>query len=175
MTSWLKTLFLLSTVGFTACAHDGAGSEAAPSSSIESLCAEVSQIICTREYLPTSCSMGQQQFTSSNPCEAKKLAKAYACEKRLPYVDEQVKCESKTLVQVDAEDDECGSERKACTREFKPQICRFGEVAAKGDNHCEALNTLRTTVCSKKIPFSASEASCEAININDVPKIKRSR
>ncbi|RYZ51816.1 MAG: hypothetical protein EOP07_20685 [Proteobacteria bacterium] len=173
MKTWLQALFLLTSLGLTACSHDSKTSDATVETpSVDSSCAEVSQMICTREYLPSSCTMGQQEFKGSNPCEAKKLAKAYACEKKLPYVEEQVKCETKSAVTV--ETDECAVQKKPCTREFKPQVCRLGEVVAKGNNHCEALNTLKTTVCAKKQVFSSSEALCEAANAEGAPK-KRSR
>lgn len=173
MKTWLKATFLLTSLALTACSHDStsvAGTSDTPS--VDSSCADVSQMICTREYLPSTCTMGQQEFKGSNPCEAKKLAKAYACEKKLPYVDEQVSCQTKSAVAV--ETDECAVQKKPCTREFKPQVCRLGEVVAKGNNHCEALNTLKTTVCAKKLAFSSSEALCEAAVAEGASK-KRSR
>jgi hypothetical protein len=173
MKTWLKALFLLTSLGLTACSHEaGSSGDKSAAPSVDSSCAEVSQIICTREYLPSSCTMGQQEFKGSNPCEAKRLAKAYACEKKLPYVEEQVKCETKSALALAT--DECAVQNKPCTREFKPQVCRLGEVAAKGNNHCEALNTLKTTVCAKKLAFNSSEALCEAANAEGTPK-KRSR
>ncbi len=50
---------------------------------------------CTREYLPTSCQFSGQSFDGSNPCEAKKLARRYACEKDLKFADADVSCKSK--------------------------------------------------------------------------------
>lgn len=50
---------------------------------------------CTREYLPTTCQFSGQSFDGSNPCEAKKLARRYACEKGLQFADADVSCKSK--------------------------------------------------------------------------------
>ncbi len=50
---------------------------------------------CTREYLPTSCQFSGQSFDGSNHCEAKKLARRYACEKDLKFADADVSCKSK--------------------------------------------------------------------------------
>jgi hypothetical protein len=53
---------------------------------------------CTREYLPTICQFSGQSFEGSNPCEAKKLAQRYACEKDLKLVDAEVSCKKKAEV-----------------------------------------------------------------------------
>ncbi|WP_141734685.1 hypothetical protein [Oligoflexus tunisiensis] len=48
---------------------------------------------CTREYLPTTCEFGGESFEGSNPCEAKKLVRRFACEKGLKFADAEVKCQ----------------------------------------------------------------------------------
>jgi hypothetical protein len=50
---------------------------------------------CTREYLPTSCQFNGQIFEGSNPCEAKKVVRRFACEKNLNYLDSEVQCQPK--------------------------------------------------------------------------------
>jgi hypothetical protein len=50
--------------------------------------------VCTREYLPTTCKFMGKDFASSNPCEAKKLARAYACDSGEAYADNKVACKS---------------------------------------------------------------------------------
>ncbi|HET9237561.1 MAG TPA: hypothetical protein VFO10_09940 [Oligoflexus sp.] len=57
---------------------------------------------CTREYLPTSCQFSGQSFDGSNPCEAKKLARRYACEKGLQFADADVSCKSKEEPVIEA-------------------------------------------------------------------------
>ncbi len=52
------------------------------------------QGFCTREYRPTSCSFNGQKFASSNPCEAMKLARLYACEKKLSFSSSAVTCKA---------------------------------------------------------------------------------
>lgn len=187
MKFWFKaSLLSLAASGFMACSHHGAENSASKDYPAEETsvvedksCSELSQMICTREYLPTRCVIAKEEFSSSNPCEARRLVKVYACQKKIAYVEGDVTCESKGLVNVDKPVDECQAEaaRKPCTREFKPHVCRLGEVVAKGNNHCEAVNALRTTVCSKKIAFAESEAICEAASLNEnaLPKAKRSR
>jgi hypothetical protein len=48
---------------------------------------------CTREYVPTKCEFGGETFEGTNPCEAKKLAKRFACEKGLKFADAEVSCQ----------------------------------------------------------------------------------
>lgn len=57
---------------------------------------------CTREYLPTTCQFSGQSFDGSNPCEAKKLVRRFACEKDLKFVDADVSCKSKDEPVVEA-------------------------------------------------------------------------
>lgn len=52
-------------------------------------------VFCTREYIPTTCRYLDKEFSSANPCEAKKLARAYACESGKDYDDAKVQCKSK--------------------------------------------------------------------------------
>ncbi len=169
------SILALVASALVACSHhagDGSSGQSTPSSTSSSApadqgdksCADISQGICTREYLPTRCTMGAEEFSSSNPCEARKLAKGFACQNKIPYVESDVKCETKSVVDANAPTDEClaEGERKPCTREYKPQVCRLGGVVAKGSNRCEALNTLRSNVCSKKIAFNLKGTICEA-------------
>jgi hypothetical protein len=48
---------------------------------------------CTREYLPTKCEFGGESFEGSNPCEARKLAKRFACEKGMKFAEADVSCQ----------------------------------------------------------------------------------
>jgi hypothetical protein len=57
---------------------------------------------CTREYLPTNCQYNGQSFDGSNPCEAKKLVRRYACEKGLQFTDADVSCKSKEEPVIEA-------------------------------------------------------------------------
>ena len=57
---------------------------------------------CTREYLPTKCQFSGQSFDGSNPCEAKNLARRYACEKGLQIADADVSCTSKEEPVIEA-------------------------------------------------------------------------
>ncbi|MCX6129429.1 MAG: hypothetical protein NTX25_10260 [Proteobacteria bacterium] len=50
---------------------------------------------CTREYLPTVCQFEGQNFSASNPCEARKLARSYACEKGLKLDEKAMSCVAK--------------------------------------------------------------------------------
>ncbi|HYX33312.1 MAG: hypothetical protein M3Q07_19735 [Pseudobdellovibrionaceae bacterium] len=53
-------------------------------------------MFCTREYLPTTCQFSGESFEGSNPCEARKLAKRFACEKKLNFADTAVQCQPKS-------------------------------------------------------------------------------
>jgi hypothetical protein len=57
---------------------------------------------CTREYLPTICQFQGQSFEGSNPCEARKLIRRYACEKDLKYTDADIVCKSKDEPVIEA-------------------------------------------------------------------------
>jgi hypothetical protein len=57
---------------------------------------------CTREYLPTICQFQGQSFEGSNPCEAKKLIRRFACEKDLKYTDADLSCKSKDEPVIEA-------------------------------------------------------------------------
>jgi len=50
---------------------------------------------CTREYLPTICQFNGQSFEGTNPCEARKVVRRFACEKKLNYLDTEVQCQPK--------------------------------------------------------------------------------
>lgn len=50
---------------------------------------------CTREYLPTTCQFNGKSFDGSNPCEARKVVRRYACENNLTFVDADVQCKPK--------------------------------------------------------------------------------
>ncbi|MBC7661916.1 MAG: hypothetical protein H7249_19665 [Chitinophagaceae bacterium] len=156
-------LLLLSGVCGTSCIHDTAKSAPAPALSVatENQCEKVSQIICTREYMPAVCIFANQNFSGSNPCEAKKLARDFACKTKVEFKEDQFRCENKGKLTVRSECD-VGSEHKGCTREFKPSVCRFGGLEAQGNNRCEALNALRVKACAKKTAFVSAEAVCEA-------------
>lgn len=56
---------------------------------------------CTREYRPTVCRFSGQEFKSSNPCEAMKLARRYACEKKLSFSDSAVDCQAHEASEVE--------------------------------------------------------------------------
>lgn len=53
-----------------------------------------SETFCTREYLPTTCKFKGKDFASANPCEARKLARAFACESGANYNEKEVVCKS---------------------------------------------------------------------------------
>ncbi len=177
MKIWFGFAVLLISLSFTACTHESKENLPLTVAPVAPGCAELSQIICTREYVPTNCVMGKEQFSGTNACEARKLAKAYACEKNVAYVETAVSCSAKAVADAQSakDADACAGDAKPCTREYRPQVCRLGEVLAKGNNHCEALNALKTSVCSKKLVFNEEEAACEAANSSPSQKAKRSR
>ncbi len=86
------------------CSHTTQNDDDAAASESASACRKEAEAFCTREYKPTRCVFDKQEFSSSNPCEAKKLVKAYACENNVKYSDEQVKCDSHNSIHMKNDD-----------------------------------------------------------------------
>jgi hypothetical protein len=92
--SALSALFLVSCATAPATLREA---EANPDAGVKVAAAKdcSDDSFCTREYLPTICQFNGQSFEGSNPCEAKKVVRRYACEKDLKWVDADVVCKSK--------------------------------------------------------------------------------
>src|SRR6478735_4431536 len=92
---------------------------------------------CTREYLPTSCQFRGQHFEGSNPCETKRLAKRFACENSVPFVDAAVQCQPKDKLKTAAAGGGAAKNctpQVFCTREMNPHNCVFGGEKFHGNN-----------------------------------------
>jgi hypothetical protein len=116
---------------------------------------------CTREYLPTICQFNGQSFDASNPCEAKKMAKRFACEKNLQYVDDAVSCQGKPEKPLAVTKD-CAT-RSLCTKEMNPHSCTFNGEKFLGNNRCEALQKVRAFACERRLELNDSKLSCQPI------------
>ncbi len=116
---------------------------------------------CTREYLPTSCQFNGQRFDGSNPCEAKKLAKRFACEKSLPFADASVQCSPKSEKPV-AVGKECG-QRVFCTKEMNPHSCVFSGEKFRGNNRCETIQKVRAFACERGLALDENAVVCEPV------------
>lgn len=116
---------------------------------------------CTREYLPTSCMFSGQSFDGSNPCEAKKLARRFACEKNLPFPDGSVQCTPKPEQPLAVARD-C-SQRTFCTEEMDPHSCAFNGTKFKGNNRCEAMKKVRVFACEQGLTLNEKSLICEPV------------
>jgi hypothetical protein len=118
------------------------------------------ETFCTREYLPTSCQFGDQTFSGSNPCEARKEAKHYACEKGLVLTNAQVKCQPQEgRMDARVKDKDC-QVKSFCTQEMDPHSCTFGGAKFSGNNRCEALQKVRAFACQKGLILDEKTLVC---------------
>ena len=49
---------------------------------------------CTKEYMPTTCSVEGVEFQGNNRCEALIAAKRFACRKQIEFLPEAVDCKT---------------------------------------------------------------------------------
>lgn len=112
----LLTLFASLSLSFLvfSCAHPAADSSAdreqapiadkAPQQASAAAAAGVKKDceadgFCTREYVPTTCRYMNKEFAATNPCEARKLVRVYACEAGKDYDEAKVKCAANKALQ----------------------------------------------------------------------------
>ena len=90
----------LLSLGLASCTHENNSTEASVAQSEAAAPAEKANCtdnsFCTREYLPTTCRLGKESFAASNRCEAVKLARRFACEKKLKFDEALVDCAAQT-------------------------------------------------------------------------------
>lgn len=172
-----SVFLLVSAVG---CMHKGANNSAAKSVSayeesdqdltsdlssrplpVAENCEEIMKSMCTMEYNPQSCTYNGEKIEGGNPCGVKMKARYIACQKQLTFKEDDLKCELGNNL---AKSEDC-SERTVCTRELRPMVCKASvgdeEISERGNNKCEALNTLAQSFCSRKVAFDRSTATCE--------------
>lgn len=113
-------------------------------------------MICTREYLPTTCRFDEKDFSSSNPCEARRLVRDYACKAGKTYDEAQLSCKSQDALEAQTH---C-EESRICTREYKPVSCTWAGKLFDGPNRCEAMNKIRIAACVQKLALVEAEVQC---------------
>ncbi len=123
------------------------------------------QVFCTRDYRPAICQFNGQSFLASNACEAKKLAKRFACEQKLAFNADSVQCVGKSAdkpVAAAGVRKEC-SQRTYCTKEMNPHSCVFGNEKFRGNNKCETMQKVRAYACAHGMNLDDKTVSCQAI------------
>ncbi len=115
--------------------------------------------LCTMELAPQICTYEGKTFEANNRCQTLNLARAYACEQKLAFVEEKVECKAHPALQVEGAGP-CGR-RMICPREYEPHVCTVGSQKIKGPSQCEALNKAREFACEKGIKFVAEDVKCE--------------
>ncbi len=157
---WLLALGCCVWFGASACTHtaqETSGAVKAEAAETPTSCA--SSVLCTMELAPQICTFQGKTFEANNRCQAMVQMRAYACEQKLAFAEDQVTCKSHPAMQVEGAG-ACGR-RMICTREYDPHICTLGEHRIKGPNRCEALNKAREMACEKGLAFVAEEVPCQ--------------